>query len=102
MRIYISGGITNVPDYYEKFEKAEAELINEYGSLVEVFNPARISRALPELTHDEYMTLCFELLNMSDMIAFLPNYRESVGACMEYGYARALELHQIFLKGEGE
>lgn len=98
MRIYISGGITKNPNYMEDFMEAEIKLYKRFGENVEVFNPARICEQLPQLTHGEYMDICYTLLKMSDAIAFLPNYTESVGACMEFGYSKAINLKHIFLE----
>lgn len=89
MKIYISGRITNNPDYMADFEKAEQELLSKGH---EVINPAKINSFLPkDTTHSQYMEFSFMLLDMADAIFMLPNWRDSAGACMEYGYSKAMD-----------
>ena len=51
-------------------------------------------------THDEYMRMSFLMLDMCDAIYMMDGWRESAGACMEYGYALAKD--KIILKGGAE
>ena len=92
MRIYISGQISNLEksDYMERFAKAEKELTeNGYSAI----NPAKVNAQLPEDTsYEEYMKMCFCMLDMCDSIYMLSNYENSKGACMEYGYALAKDM----------
>lgn len=89
MRIYISGPITNVPDYKDKFEQAEKKLKVMHPD-AEIINPTVLS-ALP-LTYDEYMDLDLQLLDMCGAIYMLGGWEKSKGACIEYGYALAKDL----------
>lgn len=94
MRIYISGPITNVVDFKEKFDRAEEKLKAEFPN-AEIINPTMI--VLPEsCTHEDYMKIDFMLLDLADAIYMMHGWEESKGACMEYGYARAKDL--IILK----
>ena len=86
MKIYISGAITNVPDYKENFARAEEKLKAEYPE-AEIINPTVLD-ALP-LTYDEYMELDLKLLDMCGAIYMLNGWEKSKGACIEYGYALA-------------
>lgn len=85
MRIYISGAITNDPDYKAKFDKAEKEL-KENG--YEVINPTVLD-AIQGLSYEEYMELDFCLLDMCSAIYMLKGWEKSCGANREYGYALA-------------
>ena len=86
MRIYISGPITNVLDYKEKFERAEQNLKAKYPD-AEIINPTVLDK-LP-LTYDEYMELDLRLLGMCEGIYMLKGWEDSKGANLEYGYALA-------------
>ena len=59
MKIYISGAITNNPNYKEDFERAEDYLQREYPN-AEIINPALVNSHLPKsTTHEEYMRMSF-------------------------------------------
>ena len=98
MRIYISGPITNVLDYKEKFERAEQNLKAKYPD-AEIINPTILDK-LP-LEYDEYMKLDLMLLDMCDAIYMLDGWEESRGANREYGYAIAKGKKVIF-ESEGD
>ena len=88
MRIYISGPITNVIDYKEKFARAEQNLKAKYPD-AEIINPTVLDK-LP-LTYDEYMELDLRLLGMCEGIYMMEGWEKSKGACMEFGDAAARE-----------
>lgn len=89
MRIYISGPITNTPDYISNFSVAEQKLKSEYPN-AEIINPTVLDK-LP-LEYDEYMKLDLMLLDMCDAIYMMNGWEKSKGACIEFGYAVAKEL----------
>lgn len=89
MRIYISGPITNVPDYLERFARAEQKLKTEYPD-ADIINPTVLEK-LP-LEYDEYMKLDLVLIDMCDAIYMINGWKKSKGACIEFGYAIAKEL----------
>jgi hypothetical protein len=93
-RIYISGRITGTTDFAERFAEAEKRL-GEKG--YEVVNPARIGRCLPELTHREYMTICFALMAVCDTVYVLRGEISS-GVRQELEYA---ELTRMLIITEG-
>lgn len=96
MKIYISGAITNNPNYKEDFERAEDCLQREYPS-AEIINPALVNSHLPKsTTHEEYMQMSFCMLDMCDSVYFINGWEESKGACMEYGYTLAKDKIVLF------
>lgn len=98
MKIYISGGITNVPNFMERFAEAEKMLRNAYPK-AEVINPALVNSNLPKsTTHEQYMKMSFLMLDMADYVYMLNNWRESCGASQEYGYALAKDKVIMFEK----
>lgn len=85
MKVYISGAITGTDDYMERFAKAEEQLVND-GFIV--INPAKVNGQLPkETSYDEYMKMSILMLSMCDAIYMLDGWKNSKGACIEYGYA---------------
>lgn len=90
MKIYISGGITGCPGYYERFAKAE-HLIQQLGQTP--INPAAVNSMLPANTdYEDYMKMAFTMLDMADAIYMMSGWKNSIGANREYGYAQARGL----------
>lgn len=85
-KLYISGAVTGTQDAEERFRKAE-EKYTEAGYTV--LNPQKMCATLPELRHEEYMRLCFVLLDMCGYFYQIPGWENSRGANQEYGYALA-------------
>ena len=96
MKIYISGAITGTDDYMERFEKAEKKLTEQGYSVI---NPAKVNAQLPEdTTYEEYMKMCFCMLDICEAIFMLKGWRKSCGANREYGYALAKDMIIMYEK----
>lgn len=97
-RVYISGGITDVPNFEENFQKAEDEL---RAAGYAVINPAKMYMILkPEdTTYEEYMTVDLLMLGMCGAIYQLKGWEESRGAQIEYEHALKRGL---YISKEGE
>lgn len=96
MRVYISGAITNNPEYVEQFDAAEKAVVAEGH---EVVNPAKINMPLPEsTTHEEFMHVSFALMDLCDTIYMLKSWTNSKGAHMELEYALRHRM-PIFFEG---
>lgn len=83
-RVYISGPVTGIDDYMERFSKAEKELEAQgFG----VINPAKVNAQLPAdiTTYEEYMNMCTH-------IYMLKGWEKSTGANREFGYALASDM----------
>lgn len=79
-KLYIAGKITGDPDYKAKFAMAE-KFYKERGYTV--LTPA----ALPDgMRPADYMRICFAMIDTADVVAFLPDFRQSVGAGVEHAY----------------
>lgn len=90
MKIYISGPISGVLDYKEKFDQAEKHLKEKYPN-AEIINPTMI--VLPSsCTHEDYMKIDFMLLDLADAVYFMQGWDLSKGCNQEYGYAMAKDL----------
>lgn len=95
--IYISGSITNDPDYINHFIKAETDIYLEVAKgnmdFTSVLNPAKTNAYLPkDFEHMDYMHICFAMLDKCQAIYMLKSWENSKGAQQEYIYAKNLGL----------
>ena len=91
MKVYIAGKITGDPNYKAKFGRAKSEL-EKQGNIV--LDPA----ILPEgMTPADYMRICFAMIDCADVVAFLPDYKESRGAWVEDMYCQYVSKAVTFL-----
>ncbi|WP_313292597.1 DUF4406 domain-containing protein [Faecalispora jeddahensis] len=93
---YLSGPITGIDNYQERFALAELELIRRGHK---VFSPASMPAGLP---HETYMPICYAMIDACNTVCFLPGWRESKGANMEYEYAMSKGLTMMFLGEEAK
>ena len=83
MIIFISGPITGVDDYKQKFAEVEDKLTKQ-GHIV--LNPTSIN---PNLPYEDLMQLCFKMIDIADTVYFISGWASSKGAMREYHYAAA-------------
>jgi len=88
-RVYIAGPMTGLPDFNYPAFNAEAERLRALG--FEVDNPAE-SKAPACGTWEGYMRLAIAKLVACDIIALLPEWNESKGACIEKRIAEDLGM----------
>lgn len=80
MKIYIAGKISGNPTYKTDFERPAIKLEAE-GHIV--LNPA----ALPEgMRQEDYMRICFAMIDVADKVYLLPGWYCSEGARLERDY----------------
>lgn len=91
MKVFISGRITGIDDYKEKFERA-ARQIEARGHTV--LNPA----VLPDgMEPKDYMRICLAMIDTADVVFLLPNYWNSPGAQLEVQYCEYTGKDVMFL-----
>ena len=91
-RIYISGPITGVENFQERFDAAE-ELLTANGH--EVINPTNVMKISKTFSWGEYMEIDLALLGLCDTIVLLPGWKQSKGCAWEYEYAKS-HGHKIY------
>lgn len=96
-RVYISGAITGVPNYKERFAKAQKELEAQGYAVI---NPAAMNEVFPEAEYEEFMFADIHLLALCDVIYMLNNWQKSRGANREIGFAMGREM-KILYEPEG-
>ncbi len=81
MKIYIAGKITGFDKAKEVFKKKEIELIKRGDT---VLNPTVLPYGFE---HEEYMHICYAMIDVCEKVYFLNNWNNSKGAKMELEYA---------------
>lgn len=85
--IFISGPITGIKNYKDKFNEAEKYLQNN--GFVNIINPAKVAEALPAdaIKYEDFLKIDLQMLNACSMIYMLKGWDNSKGACKEHEYA---------------
>lgn len=85
--VYLSGAITGNNNYKEDFACAE-RFLSQMG--YSVLNPAKVGDELPDLTYEQYMKICYRLVDIADIIFMVSGWQKSKGANAELSYAKSL------------
>ena len=85
--VYLSGKITHNEHYKKDFDLAKQFLIKT-GKIV--INPAELDQVADELTYDQYMQICYRLVDIADIIFMVSGWQKSKGANAELSYAKSL------------
>lgn len=81
-KIYIAGKITGLVGFKERFKEAENKLRSEGHK---VMNPAILPSGFEQ---HEYMRICYAMIDTCEVVYFLDNWKDSVGAKREHDYAK--------------
>ena len=95
MKVYVAGKITGFDEFKEKFAKAQQEL-EELGHVV--MNPAILP---PGFEQDEYMHVCYAMIDVCEGVYFLDNWMDSKCATLEYNYALQNDKWMLFEDSKG-
>ena len=85
--IYLSGRISGNENYKQDFALAE-EFLKPLGFYV--VNPAELDEVAEGLTYEQYMNICYRLIDISDIIFMVSGWQKSKGANAELSYAKSL------------
>lgn len=90
-KIYISGPISNNPDYEDFFENAENLLSNKF----KVVNPCKLKHK-KNISYVSYMKRDIKALLKCDFIFMLKDWEKSEGAKMEKNIAEFLKIGVMY------
>jgi hypothetical protein len=90
--VYLSGGITGVPDYRDAFAIAKEHALHAGASVV--INPAELPSGWD---WEHYMAACLGVLRCADCVVMLPGWQASKGACIEIKHAmrRGVKCYEL-------
>lgn len=91
VKVYIAGKITGDSLYKKKFQRAQ-DFFEKQGDIV--LNPAVLAEGMRPA---DYMMICIPMIFTADWIVFLPNYRDSRGAQVEYALADYIGKQTVFV-----
>lgn len=89
--VYVAGKITGNENYLSDFSIAVTKLKNQ--GYEKIINPC----CLPDnLEYEQYMTICFAMIDAADIVYFQSNWYGSAGAEREEKYAIAKGKKRIY------
>lgn len=91
VKVYIAGKITGDSLYKKKFQRAQ-DFFEKQGEIV--LNPAVLAEGMRPA---DYMMICIPMIFAADWIVFLPNYRDSRGAQVEYALSEYIGKQTVFV-----
>ena len=85
--VYLSGKITDNDNYKTEFSCADL-FLSQMGYIV--INPAELDEIAEGLTYEQYMQICYRLVDIADIIFMVSGWQKSKGANAELTYAKSL------------
>lgn len=94
MKIYIAGKISglNSEDVIKKFEAAQKSLVAKGH---QVFIPS-VLPAYEEVSHEDYLHICYAIIDVCDAVYMLSDWQQSEGAILEFDYAQQKQKKIIY------
>lgn len=92
--VYLSGAITKNPNFLKDFMTAESA-VRKLG-YEKIISPTCLSSLT--LDYEQFMIICFAMIDAADEVAFLANWKRSSGARREYLYATSKRKKIMFLE----
>ena len=89
MRYYLSGAISNQPNFKKYFKEFEDEL--RHWGIFDIFNPAATDWPL-NVKWETCMKYDLKILVDCDVLVLLPNWKKSRGVALEIHIAKALGI----------
>lgn len=84
-KVYIAGKITGNRFYKIGFAFMRLKLLLKFGIKNAVMNPAKMESGF---TWQEYMNVCYKMIDACDCLIMLKDWKDSKGAKLEYEYAK--------------
>ena len=85
--VYLSGRISGNENYKKEFASAE-RFLSQMSYIV--INPANLEEVAKGLTYEQYLKICYRLVDISDIIFMVSGWQKSKGANAELTYAKSL------------
>lgn len=93
-RIYVSGAVTETSDYSERFSQGALEASK---LAFAVIDPSKLDFVMPNgCSHEEWMSICYPLLELCDAIYMLDGWETSTGANLELLRANQLGIKVLY------
>lgn len=92
-KAYIAGKITGNPNFREEFQKATDALVKKGFA---VMDPSGMMSGFEQ---SEYHSVCMSMIDICDVVYFLPNWVDSKGSHLEMGYAKGCKKEIKFVEG---
>lgn len=96
--IYLSGAITGVDNFKNRFEVA-MNALRKIGYR-KFINPAEMDMVLDGMGYEDYMSVDFALIDMADVLVVIPDSENSSGVKREEMYALAKRKIMIHMRNE--
>lgn len=96
--VYVAGKINGNPDFYREFAEARDRLYRQ--GWTHVITPDVLSPL--GLEYEQYMTICCAMIDASEAVYLLRNWKSSPGAIREKFYAMSRNKVILFEEDEDE